>query len=819
VFRRGGHAAADGGEADGPVKPAAAWWRGAWMVAVAIAAAPAFAQTRHRPLQPTEELELNMLTGQLADAKRDPKTKLEAAELLLTRTYPQAAEALKTFLSDAANQAAQLAVAEAIARRGAGAVEFIEPLLAMMTGTEPAVREPAARALVTYKDNGVIDRLIAIARDEKADKSVRMVTVAALRWLLDKRAVDSLVALLSDRDAEVRAAAADALARLTNIRAFGNNARRWRQWWDQNKTKPASEWLADLAENLAREKARLEGENAALRRRLAAAMMDLYAATAPAEQERMLLGLLKDPLPDVRLVGVRLADRRAQAGGKLGDELRTQARAMLAEAEPDLRGASAGLLGTLGDAASVPALLAQLKAEDAPPVKQALLTALGQFADPNAVAPVLAEVASKYEAVAAAAAAALGRMAAKSPLEPKARAEAVRTLLRCYSQSASAGDGAVLREAVLTAMGALADKQFSPALRRGLKDPAATVRLAAVKGLARLREDGLGDALVPLASDADRGVRQAVLEALELLALPKYMQTVLQRTDPAAEPDAGVRQRAWAVLMTLLGSADAAAIEDLCDGLADRKDAAAERIRVRQMLVAALKAAKSPKLPAAQRKLAAALMAAARPVEAAPLLGEAHALYAAANNPDAKAVWLEWVDALLRANDPTAYKTIAAADAEMFAAALGRLSDHLAALAGEAHYAAVAATGGEALRRLGGKLSEAQRAAIQSGVDDAKARQIADDRQRVGKLAAQLQAADAAVRAAAVAELKAMGDRAAKPLLLELQKAVGARQPSPDAERTILDVLAQIAPKLTNYDPKASVAERLQRINDWLKML
>ena len=168
-----------------------------------------------------QELELKTLSGQLADPKRSAKTKLEAAELLLTRTYPEAAKTLEQFLSSATNTSAQNAIAQAIARHGSSHKEFIGPLVSMLTGKEASVRTAAARALVTYKDQGVTEKLVSIALDTKLDKPVRLVTVETLGMVLDKRAVDALVRLLDDRDATVRDTAIASLATLTNIRAFG----------------------------------------------------------------------------------------------------------------------------------------------------------------------------------------------------------------------------------------------------------------------------------------------------------------------------------------------------------------------------------------------------------------------------------------------------------------------------------------------------------------------------------------------------------------------------------------------------------------------
>ena len=196
-------------------------------------------------LTPGQELELQMFTGQLADATRSAKTKAEAAELLLTRPYPGAAETLRKLLEDASNRPAQIAVAGAIARQGTESKVFIEPLLGMLTGAEATVRASAARALVTYKDATVTERLIAIAVDRKADQAVRLVIIDALQRVLDKQAVDALVRLVGDRDTIIRNAAGDSLAKLTNIRTFGNSPMRWRRWWSRNKDKPASAWLAE----------------------------------------------------------------------------------------------------------------------------------------------------------------------------------------------------------------------------------------------------------------------------------------------------------------------------------------------------------------------------------------------------------------------------------------------------------------------------------------------------------------------------------------------------------------------------------------------
>ena len=792
------------------------------LVSILLAAAVgALAQTQSSPapaLSAAEELELRTFQGQLADASRDQKTKQEAAKLLLSRSYPQATDALRELLADPSNRSAQIAIAEQIVRQNAVREGFVEPLMAMLLGNEPMVRAPATRALSIYRTPYVTTQLVTIAQDPRLDKQIRLVTITALENVLNRQAVDALVTLLDDADAAVRDAAAQALGRLTGIRTYGSDPEQWKSWWNRNKSKDHAVWLASLAENLARSKAELESQNVALRDRLSRSLMDLYESTPSAQREAVLASFLKDPLGDVRLVGLSLLDRRIMAGETISADTKAQVRGLLANSEPAVRQGAVRLMGTLGDVEVVAPLLDALRAEESPSVRAAMMTALGQLRDPQSLPAVLAEVeSSSYDNVAAAGATALSRIASRQPLTPEQQAQAIATLMSRYQQLQKAVGSAVLREAILNALSSIGQKDALPVLLEALGHTDATVRQTAVNGLAKINDPASVSALVPLTSDADRGVRQAAVAAIGTLGGEKYLESILQRTDPTIEGDSTVRQQAWDVASAVLAKASEEKLLAVIASLTDRPDAESQRIKLMQMRVSSLRSAKSERLPSAQRELAAGLLKASRPGDAAAALAEAYAVSFAAGSADAPAIWNEWIDAMLSAGDVAVVKALAQQnDRQQFAAAYVRLAQSLATFQEQNNYALVLPLCDEAARQLGATLTPAQRQELGRVLEAARTAQSTADKLKVTKLLPQLTAGEEAVRKSASVELTALGERATEPLVQELRRNLVSELPSADAERAILSVLRQIAPQYGAYDPNAPVADRLKLIDGWL---
>ncbi len=775
-------------------------------------AAPHPGRAQLPPALPTAEqqAELRILTRMLAEPDRTAKTKAEAAGILLTRPYPQAAKTLAGFLGDSTNVSAQVSVAKAIAETGMGKTEFVDPLFAMLASEDGPVRLAAAAALGTYKDQSVPRRLVTLVTDAKVAQTVRTAAISALSGLPEKRSGDTLISLLKDPDPVIGAAAAEALAKLTGIRSFGIDAARWRAWWQENKNKTRQQWLADLANSLSRQNAKQERQLVALREQLALAMAQWHAATPTAQQPGLQLTFLRHQLADVRLIGLSLATQSAAAGTPPAEGAATVVRGLLNDEDWRVRASAATLAGTLNGEGSAAVVLKRLQTEDIPAVRTALVAAIGVMKAPGAIDALLTTLAKESNGTAVAAAVAIEQVvAANRPTEAQA-AIAVNVLTARYRGSLASQPQ--LRQALLGAMRTLGRPEFVAVMRKALQDSVAAVRLAAVRGLQETAGTDAGEQIAALLgepADVDRGVRQAAIVALGATGEVKYLDAVLRHTHPKVESDPTVQQQAWKTALALLAKADTQRVAAEAEALAGRADAHDRRIDILAMLVARL--SETPdKQVSARLDLASALQAADRPAEAAKVLAAAY--QTAQTGP----VWIRWMGALLAADDAACLAHMAQqTDAALRGQAITLLTARLTALTAEKQHQTLIALADQALARLGQKLSTEQTKAIGAIRTGASAALANADGARVEQLAKELASADPAVRAKAVSALTVMGKRAIEPLIKQLRSAVDAPTPKPDWEAAIAAVLARLNPKLTGYDPKASPNQKRKTIDGW----
>ena len=777
------------------------------------------AQEPEPPLTASQAKELKIWSSQLTDPETSARTKLDAAALLLDRSYPQATRTVLELLSAKNGRDAKIALAEAISQAGGRQQKaFVEPLMAMLTGKDAAIRASAGKALLTYKNNGVTELLIKVAKDGEVERAVRLETMALLQRVLDKRVVGALVELLDDGDPAIGKAALEMLPKLTNI--YGYDRYQWRAWWGRNKDRPLSEWLSEWAENLARQRRQLEQDNSKLRVRLAKAMEELYAVTPADKREAMLLELLQDGVADVRLVALSLVGRSDASPAKAPAGVVAEVRKLLGDDDARVRKAAATLTGTLADAEAVAALLERLEAETDTEARQAVLTSLGQLQEPSALPAIIKDISSDQDAVAAAAAVALERIAAKNPLKGEVNGEVSKAILERYNRALKSGrsnDVVLLREALLRSMGALGSETFVPVVKEGLKDDSAMIRLAAVNSLGRLGDKRSAPAVVPLVSDQDRGVRQAAIVVLGDLGGIEYIQNIIDRTRSSSEPDAAVRQQARDVGLGLLKGASTQALWDVVAQLQGAADGRDLQIQTLTMLIARLEGEKSKQLPDAHRRLGVALKQAGKPADAAGHLRQAFEMLQKENNPQWQVVWLEWLDAMYDCDVQAVVDAMAELeDDALFTKAYVDLGLRLEKLNVAGGWSKVIALAEAAIKQLAPRLTVDQLVVLKTTLAQARQNRDNEAEKEVRRLAGELLAADEPARLRAAAAIKAMGDQAVKPLLKELKRTLESDNSNAALEKALLAVLAEVAPKLEGYDTSASKEDRLKLIDSWL---
>ncbi|MFW6132654.1 MAG: HEAT repeat domain-containing protein [Planctomycetota bacterium] len=704
--------------------------RCAWavIVLVGLMVAPAPAQSARPALSRVQQQELNIWTEQLADPDTPMRIRRQAANLLLGRPYPQATEALLNFLTADEHRQAKIAIAEAIAADGDGArKEFIEPLMGMLTGGGPEVRAAAGLALLTYRADGVIERMIRVMQDPEQDRAVRLDVMRAVSGVLDKRVVGALVGLLSVEDGDIAAAALETLPKLTKI--YGYTPRQWRSWWRRNQRKPLSEMLKEWAEKIAKRSGELEDENAALRARLAEATEKLYEATSADQRDALLRRYMDDPVSEVRAVGVKLLE--ASLGGRrtVPEPLRARARELLNDDNLLIRSRAAQVVAKLGGENAAAVLVAALEDESAVDVREALLKALAYVRSPEALPAVIGALGSEQGALTAAAAMALEKTVEQQGIEGELRGRAVSTLLSRYA--AASGEeptSASVREALLRAMGAVGGKKFIPVMTEALKDPAAMVRLAAVHGLGKLDSPKTAEALAPLVKDPDRGIRRAAIVALGAVNGARYAATIIERTLRSTEADAGVRQQAREEAARIIDKADADALAGLAERLGKRPELRRWRIRTLRALAEARGKTDGQQAAAVLQELAAALRSAGEHAQAAAQLQRVHEQLSAAESDRAVEVWVAWMEALTAA-DPVAAAghMLQQDDEDAFARAYVALREGLEASAKREQWKAVADGAEACITGLAPRLTVEQLAALKKLRAEAKKRLAGTD--------------------------------------------------------------------------------------------
>ena len=127
--------------------------------------------------------------------------------------------------------------------------DLVEPVGARLLDEDPATARLAAHIFRAYRRHRrdcepVLEGVRAVARGDAGDAREQLVAVRALGIIRDRRAVELLVALLTDDRPELVQAAHRGLVSLTR-QDFGRSFPKWAAWVDAHGKETRVEWLID----------------------------------------------------------------------------------------------------------------------------------------------------------------------------------------------------------------------------------------------------------------------------------------------------------------------------------------------------------------------------------------------------------------------------------------------------------------------------------------------------------------------------------------------------------------------------------------------
>jgi HEAT repeat protein len=479
--------------------------------------------------------ELGLVARYAERLRRAPKwsERTHAAEVLGLAGAPAAVPALVEALRDRHEDEASVKVAAAAALARLRDPSAIALLVGELRTVDEQSSRSVAEALVAFGEMAV-DALLELLADA-AHPAGRLWAARILGRLGSARAVDDLIARLSDRDDRLRMAAAEALGAIGDPRALQPIVR-------ATLRDPAPQVRAHAAGAVAR----IEGERAI--DVLVAALADPdYATriraleafeTMRIEDTGPLESALRDPNGEVRRRAA-LALERVGYVERIVSRLTAEDRAVrkrafaalieigqvgLAEsvasyvhhASFEVRAIAARACGELGIARVAPILLRAID-DPAWPVRAAVCEALGRLAPGDAASALVRALLDPEETVREAAAEALG---GTSGAQVADHIDALATAYDC-------GSVAVRRGVVILA-GRIEGPTAAALLVRASVDPSDAVRLPAVTALGERHGEAPLEPLVARLTDASVDVRMAAVTALGSVGRPEAFEGLLR---------------------------------------------------------------------------------------------------------------------------------------------------------------------------------------------------------------------------------------------------------------------------------------------------
>lgn len=526
-----------------------------WLVATLLASSAAALAAPSVPAggqAPRPGDSVRALIHQLTDSESTPPQREQAARRILEQTGDAAIASLAAVLEDDTNPRAQLAVARVLCTDPTPHPALAAPLRHLV-GADRTLTETAIQALSNFSDStAALTQLTELAASRQQREATRLLAISALGNIAQKPAAEFLIKLLSaeQETPRLQAAADDALVAMTGRTEYGRDPQQWLVWWSANAPRPESEWRAEVLANQASRYARLRVRYDELAREAEVFMTEHYQATAPEQQQDLLLRYLRSPNPQIRSFGARLVREEAVAARKVPDQAREYLTQMIGDGDRAVRLSSAAALHAINDPGALSHLLDQIAREQDPDVRGALAAPLASIGDLKAVPVLRMLLHDRYTTAAAAAAAALREMGPTIREKDAAVATEIADELRSLYEQTPPGPGTLaLREAMVEAMVPLRSKPLMQTFYRLLRETSSVrIRWAALRALGELGDPQSADTIARYLDDRESGVRLEAVRAVGRTAPAEHAEELYRRLSPTVETDAIVREEAWKVL-------------------------------------------------------------------------------------------------------------------------------------------------------------------------------------------------------------------------------------------------------------------------------
>lgn len=596
-------------------------------------------------------------------AENDSTRQRQAEELLLTG-WPTAADLLVELLETSTEASTRMVICRAVERTGATHPEFVdvrlaESLVRLLANGDRSVSTAASAALSTFREEYVVHRLGALARDPDRPVEQRLAIVDALAPNIDRRAVIAeLIALIQvDEDAVLdRVLAALVPASRVN---YGRRIEAWIAWWQEKSALDETAWLEDRVRLFVQRARELELRLEALRResdndyktlaqRLGDALRLNYRLTAQeAQKDELLISWLRDPLMDFRRTAVDLVRERIYDQKLPSNEVRAALRERYADISPELRRDVFELVAALNDPADMEAIRARLTVETNVSVRETILGVLGKLRNPGAIEVLIGEIAdaSAPSPCVSKAAQSLATLARES-IDPDQLEQAVKSVRARLASAKS--DEFHLRGALLSAMASIGPTEFAAEFVAHLNETHPELLLPAIRGIVAVQDRSQVDHLRTLFLHTDPRVRLRAIEAVGVLGDGESpLEALANHMNVATEPNEAVRWVAWEAFCKILQRQPAETRLRWVDRLKDLPERKTDYLTALVQNFASANPVPA-QLGEARERLALLLREQGRYAESVRYLQECYAAMSAESDPRAGEMGVLLLDSMLR---------------------------------------------------------------------------------------------------------------------------------------------------------------------------